>query len=97
MKKILIVDDEPHIRQLISKYASYEGYDVSCAEDGAEAVELCRFNDYDIIIMDIMMPLLNGFEASREIRKLRNTPIILLSAKGEEYDRINGFEAGAEL
>lgn len=96
MKRILIVDDEPHIRQLVSKYAKFEGFDVTEASDGSDALMLCKSNDYDIIIMDIMMPELDGFTASREIRKFKNTPIILLSARGEEYDRINGFETGAD-
>ena len=96
MKKILIVDDEPHIRKLISKYAIFEDFEVNEASNGMEALNLCRYNDYDIIIMDIMMPELDGFSASREIRKFKSTPIILLSARGEEYDRINGFETGAD-
>ncbi|MBE6543620.1 MAG: response regulator transcription factor [Ruminococcaceae bacterium] len=96
MKRILIVDDEPHIRHLVAKYAKFEGFDVSEAENGMEALSLCRDNDYDIIIMDIMMPELDGFSASREIRRSKDVPIILLSARGEEYDRINGFELGAD-
>ncbi|MBO5745075.1 MAG: response regulator transcription factor [Clostridia bacterium] len=96
MKKLLIVDDEPHILQLISKYASYEGYDVNCASNGVEALKMCAQKSYDLIVMDIMMPELDGFATSREIRKTSDTPILLLSAKGEESDRINGFEAGAD-
>lgn len=96
MKKLLIVDDEPHILQLISKYASYEGYDVNCASNGVEALKMCAQKSFDLIVMDIMMPGLDGFETSREIRKTSDTPILLLSAKGEESDRINGFEAGAD-
>ncbi len=96
MKKILIVDDEPQIRQLISKYAQIENYEVTEAENGMEALRLCKRNEFDIIIMDIMMPELDGFTASREIRKFSGTPILLLSARSEEYDRINGFETGAD-
>lgn len=96
MSRILIVDDESNIRSLVSKYAQFEGYEVAEAKDGMEAVEMCRRNDYDIIIMDIMMPELDGFTASREIKKIKDVSIILLSARGEEYDRINGFEAGAD-
>ena len=94
--KILIVDDEAHIRALIKKYAYFEGHSVYEAENGIEAIEMCKNNVYDIIIMDIMMPELDGFSACREIRKFSNTPILILSARGEEYDRINGFEVGVD-
>ena len=96
MYHILVVDDEMRIRTIIRKYAEFEGYTVSEAADGMEAVMLCRTNSYDLIIMDIMMPELDGFSACREIRKISNTPIIMLSARGEEYDRINGFEIGVD-
>ena len=94
MYKILTVDDEEMIRKLIRKYAEFEGHDVTEAADGMQAVKLCREQDFDIIIMDIMMPELDGFSACREIRRAKNTPIIMLSARGEEYDKINGFEVG---
>ncbi len=96
MYKILIVDDEEHIRKLIKKYAEYEGYSVFESGNGIDAVEICKKNKYDIIIMDIMMPFLDGFSASREIRKFSDTPILMLSARGEEYDKINGFEIGID-
>lgn len=96
MYKILVVDDEVHIRLLIKKYASFEGHTVYEAENGMEAIEFCRKNEYDIIIMDIMMPVLDGFSACREIRKFSDTPILILSARGEEYDKINGFEVGVD-
>ncbi len=97
MSKLLIVDDESAIRTLIAKYAAYEGYEVEEAENGMQAVEKCKKEDYSLVILDIMMPELDGFSAGREIKKLRpNLPIILLSARGEEYDRINGFEIGAD-
>lgn len=96
MYKILVVDDEAHIRMLIKKYAAFEGHTVYEAENGLEAIDLCRKNSYDIIIMDIMMPYLDGFSACREIRKFSNTPILILSARGEEYDKINGFEVGVD-
>lgn len=96
MYHILVVDDESRIRAIIRKYAEFEGHTVSEAADGMEAVLLCRKNTYDLIIMDIMMPELDGFSACREIRKLSQTPIIMLSARGEEYDRINGFEVGVD-
>lgn len=96
MEKILVVDDEENIRNIIKKYAIFEGYDVYEAEDGIEAVNLCRQNNYDIIIMDIMMPELDGFSACREIKKEKDIPVIMLSARGEEFDRIHGFETGAD-
>ncbi len=96
MYSILIVDDEARIRELITKYAVFEGHSVTCAADGMEAVLLCRKQSFDIIIMDIMMPELDGFSACREIRKTSQTPIIMLSARGEEYDKINGFELGID-
>ena len=96
MYHILVVDDESRIRAIIRKYAEFEGHRVTEAGDGMEAVLLCRKNSYDLIIMDIMMPELDGFSACREIRKVCDTPIIMLSARGEEYDRINGFEVGVD-
>ena len=96
MYHILVVDDESRIRAIIRKYAEFEGHEVTEAGDGMEAVLLCRQNTYDLIIMDIMMPELDGFSACREIRKITQTPIIMLSARGEEYDRINGFEVGID-
>ena len=96
MYKLLVVDDEKEIRTLISKYASFEGNEVSCAENGMQAVEMCRENSYDLIIMDVMMPELDGFSAVAMIRKFSNTPVIMLSARGEEYDRIHGFEIGVD-
>ena len=96
MYHILVVDDESRIRSIIRKYAEFDGHSVTEAGDGMEAVLLCRKNEYDLIIMDIMMPELDGFSACREIRKISQTPIIMLSARGEEYDRINGFEVGID-
>mgnify|MGYP003299396642 FL=1 len=96
MYHILVVDDEPRIRSIIKKYAEFEGYTVTEAADGMEAVHFCRSAEFDIIIMDIMMPELDGFSACREIRKISQTPIIMLSARGEEYDKINGFELGID-
>ena len=96
MYHILVVDDEVRIRSIIKKYAEFEGNRVTEAADGMEAVHLCRNGNFDIIIMDIMMPELDGFSACREIRKIAKTPIIMLSARGEEYDKINGFELGVD-
>ncbi len=93
---ILVVDDEENIRRLIRKYAEFEGHSVTDAENGMAAVTLCRKQHFDIIIMDVMMPELDGFSACREIRKTLDTPILMLSARGEEYDRISGFEFGID-
>ena len=94
--KILIVDDEERIRSLISKYAAFEGFETDEAENGMQAVEKCRTGNYDLILMDVMMPELDGFSAVREIRKTSSVPVIMLSARGEEYDRIHGFELGID-
>lgn len=96
MYNILVADDEEKIRELIGKYAKFEGHTVDFAADGMEAVEKCRNNIYDAVIMDIMMPNLDGFSACREIRKHSAVPILMLSARGEEYDKINGFELGVD-
>lgn len=96
MYKILIVDDEEMIRRLIAKYAVFEGHTVDEAADGMEAVNKCRNGNYDIVICDIMMPELDGFSACREIRRFSDVPIIMLSARGEEYDKINGFGLGID-
>ena len=96
MYHILVVDDEEMIRRLISKYAAFEGHTVTEGADGMEAVQLCREGRYDILIIDIMMPELDGFSACREIRKFSDIPIIMLSARGEEYDKINGFSLGID-
>jgi len=96
MYKILIADDEEMIRRLIAKYAVFEGHTVAEACDGMEAVNMCRSESYDILICDIMMPELDGFSACREIRKFSDIPIIMLSARGEEYDKLNGFSLGID-
>lgn len=96
VKKILIADDEAKIRSLIRKYAEFEGYQVAEAADGMQAVSMAREQDYDIIILDIMMPELDGFSACREIRRYKQTPVLMLSARGEEYDKIHGFELGID-
>lgn len=96
MYKILIVDDEAKIREVIKEYAEFSGYEVTEAEDGMSAIGLCKLNDYDLIIMDIMMPKLDGFSACKEIKKLKDIPVIMLSARGEEYDKLFGFELGID-
>ena len=94
--RILVVDDEEMIRKLIRKYAEFDGHTIDEAVDGMDAIAKFKDGSYDIIIMDIMMPELDGFSACREIRKLSDIPIIMLSARGEEYDKINGFEIGID-
>lgn len=96
MYRLLIVDDESKIREVLREYAEFEGYSVTEASDGMEAVRLCRENDFDLVVMDIMMPKLDGFSAVKEIRKIKNTPVLMLSARGEEYDKLFGFELGAD-
>lgn len=96
MARVLICDDEAGLRAVIKRYALFEGYEVSEASNGMEAVEICRKENFDIIIMDIMMPELDGFSAVKEIRKTSKTPIIMLSARGEEYDKVLGFELGID-
>lgn len=96
MSKLLIVDDEVNIRAVVREYAEFEEYEVDEAENGMEAVEKCRQNNYDLIIMDVMMPKLDGYSASKEIKKHKNIPIIMLSARGEEYDKLFGFEIGVD-
>lgn len=94
--KVLIVDDEEMIRAVLREYIEFEGGTADEAQDGMEAVKLCRENDYDIILMDVMMPKLDGFSAVKEIRKFKNTPVIMLSARSEEYDKLFGFELGSD-
>lgn len=96
MSKILVVDDEFRIREIIKKYAVFEGHTVTEAVDGMSAIDIARDQSFDLIIMDVMMPELDGFSACREIRKFSSTPIIMLSARGEEYDKIHGFELGID-
>lgn len=96
MSKILVVDDEEKIRTIIRKYGEFEGYEIVEARDGIEAVHICKQQDFDVIILDVMMPELDGFSTCREIKKEKDIPIIMLSARGEEYDRIHGFEIGID-
>ena len=94
--KILIVDDEEKIRYVIKQYAMFNDYEVMEAKDGIDAIDICSKNRFDIIIMDIMMPKLDGFSTVKELRKRTNTPIIMLSARGEEYDKLTAFELGID-
>ena len=96
MTKLLICDDEPGLRTVLKRYAEFEGHEVVEAANGKEAVAACKKGGFDIVIMDIMMPVMDGFLAVQEIRKFSNVPILMLSAKGEEYDKILGFELGID-
>ena len=94
--RVLIVDDEAMIRNVLKEYVEFEGIEAFEASDGMQAVKLCKENDYDIILMDVMMPMLDGFSAVKEIHKSKDIPVIMLSARGEEYDKLFGFEMGAD-
>ena len=96
MYKILVVDDEVNIRRVVREYAEFEGYEVAEAENGMEAVEMVKSEDFDLIVMDIMMPKLDGFSTCKEIKKYNTVPVIMLSARGEEYDKLFGFELGID-
>ena len=96
MAKILIVDDEAKIREVIREYAQFNSYETAEAEDGMQAVNMCIAEDFDIIIMDIMMPKLDGYAAVKAIKKEKDIPVIMLSARGEEYDKLYGFELGID-
>lgn len=96
MAKILVCDDELGLRSVIKKYAEFQGHEVTEASDGMEAVEKCKETEFDIIIMDVMMPRLDGFSAVKEIRKTSDVAVIMLSARGEEYDKVLGFELGVD-
>jgi DNA-binding response OmpR family regulator len=96
MAKILIVDDEQMIRTVIKEYAEFEGHECFEAEDGMQAVKMVRDGQYDLVIMDVMMPKLDGYYAVKEIRKFSSIPIMMLSARVEEYDRLFGFEVGVD-
>ncbi len=97
MSKLLIVDDEENIREVVREYAEFDGYEIEEAGDGMEAISMCRKNDYDLIIIDIMMPKLDGFSACKEIKKIKpDIPVIMMSARSEEYDKLFGFELGID-
>ena len=96
MKRLLIVDDEDKIREVIKEYAEFSGYVAEEAADGMSAIGMVKLNDYDLIIMDVMMPKLDGFSAVKEIQKIKNIPVIMLSPRGEEYDKLFGFELGID-
>jgi len=96
MGRILVVDDEEKIRLIIRKYGEFEGHEIKEAADGMEAVKMCDAEDFDLVILDVMMPELDGFSACKLIKSKKDIPVIMLSARGEEYDRIHGFETGVD-
>ncbi len=95
-QNVLIVDDEEKIIEVLREYAEFENFSVDSASNGMEAVQKCNENKYDLVIMDVMMPKLDGFSAVKEIRKTSDVPVIMLSARGEEYDKLFGFELGVD-
>ena len=94
--KILIVDDEQRIREMIREYTILEGYEMDEASNGEEALERFHEKEYSLIILDVMMPKIDGWTVCREIRKISQVPIIMLTARGEEYDKLFGFELGVD-
>lgn len=96
MSRVLIVDDEAMIRAVIREYADFEGYEVREAGNGAEAIEWCRREDFDVIVMDLMMPGIDGFTTYESIKKFKDIPVLVLSARGEEYDKLYGFKLGID-
>lgn len=96
MKNILVVDDEDKIRIVIKKYAEFEGYNIVEASDGMEAIDKFKKEKFDLVILDVMMPELDGFSTCKELKKIKDVPVIMLSARGEEYDKIHGFELGID-
>ena len=96
MAKILIVDDEDSIREVVREYAEINGYEADEATDGIDALDKIRSTTYDCVILDVMMPRLDGFSACREIKKIQDIPVIILSARQEEYDKLFGFELGVD-
>ena len=96
MSKILVVDDEQGIRDVLREYLELEGYEVGEAVDGMDAIKQAKSDDYDLIVMDVMMPKLDGYSSVKEIKKDKDIPVIMLSARSEEYDKLFGFEIGVD-
>lgn len=94
--RVLVVDDEERIRRLLRMYLERENFEIDEADNGKDALDLALQNDYDVIILDLMMPEMDGIEVCEKLRKEKTTPVIMLTAKGEESNRIQGFEVGAD-
>jgi two-component system OmpR family response regulator len=96
MKSVLVIDDDQGLRELLAEYLTSRGLKVECAEDGETGIHLLRGGRFDLVVLDVMMPGLDGFETTRQIRSFTTTPIIMLTARGDEMDRIVGLELGAD-
>lgn len=96
MTKILVADDEIKIREVVKEYAKASNFECEEASNGKEAIDLCKKNEYDCVILDIMMPEIDGYEACNQIKKIKDIPIIMLSARQEEDDKLYGFDIGAD-
>ncbi len=96
MAKLLIVDDEEKIREMIGKYASHEGYDVVLACDGKDALNKFSNDNFDVVILDVMMPKMDGYQVLTKMKEMKDVHCIFLTALGQEYDRVYGFDVGAE-
>ena len=96
MARLLVVDDEEKIREMVEKYSVHEGHEVKCAANGKQALELFRNEDFDIVIMDVMMPEMDGYETLKQMREIKEVHCIFLTALGQEYDRVYGFDVGGE-
>ena len=96
MAKLLIVDDEEKIREMIGKYATHEGHDVVLASDGKQAISIFKKQDFDVVILDVMMPNMDGYETLKKMKAIKEVHCIFLTALTQEYDRIYGFDLGCD-
>lgn len=96
MDKILIIDDDEELCELVSEYLSGEGFDVDCVNDGASGLSRAQSGDYDMAILDVMLPKMNGFDVLKDLRKSSELPVIMLTARGDDSERITGLESGAD-
>ena len=96
MKRILMVEDESSIYEFVKLELEYEGYYVCIKEDGREGLQEALYNEYDLVILDVMLPSINGFEICRRLKREKNTPVIMLSAKDSVMDKVNGLQIGAD-
>lgn len=95
-RRILLVDDESRLREMLKTYIAHEGYEIVEASDGREALELFRNQEFALVVLDVMLPHVDGWTVCREIRRTSTVPIVMLTARGEEYDRLFGFELGVD-